>query len=65
MDEETKREEALRMINDKLSPVVNAIVAKQKGVLAADASNPAIEKRFERKVCPGNGSGWIISMNDS
>ena len=53
------------MINDKLSTVVNAIVAKQKGVLAADASNPAIEKRFERKVCPGNGSGWIISMNDS
>lgn len=47
MDEATKREEALRMNNDKLSSVAKAIVAKQKGVLAADESNPTIKKRFD------------------
>ena len=32
---------------DELKSVANAIVAKQKGVLAADESNPTIKKRFE------------------
>lgn len=32
---------------DKLKSVASAIVAKQKGVLAADESNPTIKKRFE------------------
>jgi fructose-bisphosphate aldolase class I len=31
---------------DKLKSVANAIVARQKGVLAADESNPTIKKRF-------------------
>lgn len=31
---------------DELKSVANAIVAKQKGVLAADESNPTIKKRF-------------------
>jgi fructose-bisphosphate aldolase class I len=31
---------------DELKSVANAIVAKQKGVLAADESNPTIQKRF-------------------
>lgn len=31
----------------ELSSVANAIVARQKGVLAADESNPTIKKRFE------------------
>jgi len=35
------------MDNDKLSSVAKAIVAKQKGVLAADESNPTIKKRFD------------------
>jgi fructose-bisphosphate aldolase class I len=47
MDEATKREEELRMNTDKLSSVAKAIVAKQKGVLAADESNPTIKKRFD------------------
>ena len=47
MDEATKREEELRMNSDKLSSVAKAIVAKQKGVLAADESNPTIKKRFD------------------
>ena len=34
------------MNNDKLISVAKAIVAKQKGVLAADESNPTIKKRF-------------------
>ena len=34
------------MNNDKLSSVAKTIVAKQKGVLAADESNPTIKKRF-------------------
>lgn len=32
---------------DTLQSVANAIVAQQKGVLAADESNPTIKKRFE------------------
>lgn len=32
---------------DELKSVANAIVAKQKGVLAADESNPTITKRFD------------------
>jgi len=32
---------------DELKSVANAIVAKQKGVLAADESNPTIMKRFD------------------
>lgn len=32
---------------DELKSVANAIVAKQKGVLAADESNPTIAKRFD------------------
>ncbi|MBA2659164.1 MAG: fructose-bisphosphate aldolase class I [Nitrosospira sp.] len=32
---------------DELKSVAGAIVAKQKGVLAADESNPTIKKRFE------------------
>ena len=32
---------------DELKSVANAIVAKQKGVLAADESNPTIKKRFD------------------
>jgi fructose-bisphosphate aldolase class I len=32
---------------DELSLVANAIVARQKGVLAADESNPTIKKRFD------------------
>jgi fructose-bisphosphate aldolase, class I len=47
MCEETKREEELRMNSDKLRSVAKAIVAKQKGVLAADESNPTIKKRFD------------------
>jgi fructose-bisphosphate aldolase, class I len=35
------------MNNDKLRSVAKAIVAKQKGVLAADESNPTIKKRFD------------------
>ena len=35
------------MNNDKLCSVAKAIVAKQKGVLAADESNPTIKKRFD------------------
>ncbi len=35
------------MNSDKLSSVAKAIVAKQKGVLAADESNPTIKKRFD------------------
>lgn len=35
------------MNNDTLISVANAIVAKQKGVLAADESNPTIKKRFD------------------
>ena len=47
MHEATKRGEGLRMNNDKLRSVAKAIVAKQKGVLAADESNPTIKKRFD------------------
>ena len=32
---------------DELKSVAAAIVAKQKGVLAADESNPTIKKRFD------------------
>src|SRR6478735_4865576 len=32
---------------DELKSVAHAIVAKQKGVLAADESNPTIKKRFD------------------
>ena len=35
------------MNNDKLNSVAKAIVAKQKGVLAADESSPTIKKRFD------------------
>ncbi|MFO7885105.1 MAG: class I fructose-bisphosphate aldolase [Desulfobacteraceae bacterium] len=35
------------MIKDNLRSVAKAIVAKQKGVLAADESNPTIKKRFD------------------
>ncbi|MBV5327625.1 MAG: fructose-bisphosphate aldolase class I [Chlorobium sp.] len=35
------------MDNDKLMKVAQAIVAKQKGVLAADESSPTIKKRFD------------------
>ncbi len=35
------------MNNDKLRSVAKAIVAKQKGVLAADESSPTIKKRFD------------------
>src|SRR3569832_3016689 len=35
------------MNTDELRSVANAIVAKQKGVLAADESNPTIKKRFD------------------
>jgi fructose-bisphosphate aldolase class I len=35
------------MNSDKLRSVAKAIVAKQKGVLAADESNPTIKKRFD------------------
>jgi fructose-bisphosphate aldolase class I len=35
------------MNNDILRSVANAIVTKQKGVLAADESNPTIRKRFD------------------
>jgi fructose-bisphosphate aldolase, class I len=35
------------MINDNLRSVAQAIVAKQKGVLAADESNATIKKRFD------------------
>jgi fructose-bisphosphate aldolase, class I len=47
MREETKREEVLLMNNDKLRSVAKAIVAKQKGILAADESSPTITKRFD------------------
>ena len=33
--------------DDKLSSVAKTIVAKQRGVLAADESNPTIKKRFD------------------
>src|SRR5688500_6659450 len=32
---------------DELKPVAEAIVAKQKGILAADESSPTIKKRFD------------------
>ena len=32
---------------DELKSVASAIVAKQKGVLAADESSPTIKKRFD------------------
>ena len=32
---------------EELKSVAAAIVAKQKGVLAADESNPTIKKRFD------------------
>ena len=32
---------------DELKPIANAIVARQKGVLAADESSPTIKKRFD------------------
>jgi fructose-bisphosphate aldolase, class I len=35
------------MNSEVLKKIANAIVAKQKGVLAADESNPTIKKRFE------------------
>jgi len=35
------------MNNDTLTSVASAIVAKQKGVLAADESSPTIKKRFD------------------
>jgi len=35
------------MNTDELKSVANAIVARQKGVLAADESNPTIKKRFD------------------
>ena len=35
------------MIIDNLNSVAQAIVGKQKGVLAADESNPTIKKRFD------------------
>lgn len=35
------------MDSDKLRSVADAIVSKQKGVLAADESNPTIKKRFD------------------
>ncbi len=35
------------MNNDELKSIANAIVAKQKGVLAADESSPTIKKRFD------------------
>jgi len=35
------------MAKDNLSAVAKAIVAEQKGVLAADESNPTIQKRFD------------------
>jgi fructose-bisphosphate aldolase class I len=35
------------MIKDNLGSIAKAIVAKQKGVLAADESNPTIKKRFD------------------
>jgi fructose-bisphosphate aldolase class I len=35
------------MNNDKLISVAKALVAKQKGVLAADESTPSIKKRFD------------------
>ncbi|MBN1363499.1 MAG: fructose-bisphosphate aldolase class I, partial [Syntrophaceae bacterium] len=35
------------MNNDKLRSVAKAIVAKQKGILAADESGPTIKKRFD------------------
>ena len=35
------------MINDNLSSVAKSIVAKHKGVLAADESSPTIKKRFD------------------
>jgi len=35
------------MIIEELKSVANAIVAKQKGVLAADESSPTIKKRFD------------------
>ena len=35
------------MNKDKLSSVAKTIVAKQKGLLAADESNPTIKKRFD------------------
>ena len=35
------------MIKDNLRSVAKAIVAEQKGVLAADESNPTIKKRFD------------------
>jgi fructose-bisphosphate aldolase, class I len=37
----------LRMNKDELMSVARAIVGKQKGVLAADESNPTIKKRFD------------------
>ena len=37
---------------NELKSVAQAIVAKQKGVLAADESSPTIQKRFDTiKVC--------------
>ena len=45
--EATKREGELPMDSDKLRSVAKAIVSKQKGVLAADESNPTIKKRFD------------------
>jgi fructose-bisphosphate aldolase class I len=39
--------EVLRMNKDELMSVAKAIVAKQKGVLAADESSPTIKKRFD------------------
>ncbi len=41
------KKKGLRMIEDTLGAVAQAIVAHQKGVLAADESNPAIRKRFD------------------
>lgn len=47
MYETTKGKKELRMDKDKLSSAAKAIVAKQKGVLAADESNSTIKKRFD------------------
>ncbi len=35
------------MINDNLRSVAQALVAPQKGILAADESNPTVKKRFD------------------
>ncbi len=44
-DLKTRRE--LPMDSDKLRSVAKAIVSEQKGLLAADESNPTIKKRFD------------------